>query len=422
MSNQLSIAAVTATLRKLIEDGIKLVQNDATVVTQPPDKIEHTNNLVNLFLYQTTLNAAWRNQDMPRQVKAGETAQPPLALNLYYLLTAYGKGDDAPDPVSHRLLGSAMSVLYDHPVLSAEDILAALPVTNPPQFDLFNQIERVRITHQPLSLDEMSKLWTIFQTNYRISTAYEVSVVLIDSNRSSRTPLPVLTRGPEDRGVDALGSLVSPYPTLTELVLPTTTQPGLQPGEQLIIRGHHLNCDSMVVRFSHPRLETPLETPPLAGVSTTGTTDINVTLPDDLADRTNFLSGFYTVSIIVTRNSEPTNKVRTTNELSFSVVPQILTINPTTSASAGGDFTLTLTCNPQVLPEQRASLLFGGSEVLADAHPSKTGTLTFRIAPVDASSKGEYFVRLRVDGVDSLVVDYTHTPPVFDNSKKVVIT
>ena len=40
--------------------------------------------------------------------------------------------------------------------------------------DLQDQVERVRITAQPLSLEEMSKLWMTFQTQYRISAAYEV--------------------------------------------------------------------------------------------------------------------------------------------------------------------------------------------------------------------------------------------------------
>ena len=39
----------------------------------------NTANQLNLFLYQTMVNAAWRNMDMPRQVKPGETGQPPLA-------------------------------------------------------------------------------------------------------------------------------------------------------------------------------------------------------------------------------------------------------------------------------------------------------------------------------------------------------
>jgi hypothetical protein len=32
---------------------------------------------------------------------------------------------------------------------------------------------------------------------------------------------------------------------------------------------------------------------------------------------------------------------------------------------------------------------------------------------------GSHFVRLRVDGVDSLVIDYSKDPPVFDSTQRV---
>jgi hypothetical protein len=74
---------------------------------------------------------------------------------------------------------------------------------------------------------------------------------------------------------------------------------------------------------------------------------------------------------------------------------------------------------PDVFPDQRASLLLGSTEILADVHASQTGTLTFQALDVIT---GEHFVRLRVDGVDSLLVDRTVTPPVFDPSQLVKIT
>ena len=189
MSNPLAIAAVTATLRNLLTQGVTTDPDlaDATVTTQPPDKARDGNNnanQLNLFLYQTMLNAAWRNMDMPRQVKPGETGQPPLALDLHYLITAYGRNND--DVFSHHLLGRAMRILHDHPLLGEAEIKAALPDN-----DLHEQVERVRITPQPLSLEEMSKLWTTFQTQYRISVAYEVGVILVDSSRDASAPLPV---------------------------------------------------------------------------------------------------------------------------------------------------------------------------------------------------------------------------------------
>lgn len=407
MSNSLAIAAVTATMRKLLEDSVSDISG-AVASTQPPDKVT-TTNLVNLFLYQTVINAAWRNRDMPRQVKPGETGQPPLALNLYYLLTAYGQGDDSQTVDGHRLLGQAMRVLYDNPVLSSAQIKAAFP-----DGDLDEQIEHVRITNYSMNVDEMSKLWTTFQAKYRISTAYEVSVVLIESARPARTPLPVLKRGEEDRGVDAQGNLTPPFPTLVGIAFPTERQPSAELGDTLILRGHHLDGDSLSARFSNPRLNNPLAIVLPAVITTTDTADVPVTLPNAV---TSWVAGNYTVSLIINR-SDPANPIRTTNELSFSIAPR-LTIAPAERTHAAGDFTLTLTCSPEVRPEQRVSLLFGSREVLAQTRTTPTGSLAFDLTNV---TPGEYLVRLRVDGVDSLSVNYAATPPVFDDTQKVMVT
>ena len=75
MSNSLAIAAVTATLRNLLVAGFAGdgAVADTAFTTQPPDKARSgTTNQLNLFLYQTTPNAAWRNQSMPH-VKPGES-------------------------------------------------------------------------------------------------------------------------------------------------------------------------------------------------------------------------------------------------------------------------------------------------------------------------------------------------------------
>ena len=132
MSNSLAIAATTLTLRALLEKEIPL--RDAglpglKVTTLPPDlarkNAADVGAQLNVFLYQTIANAAWRNQAAPTQTRPGEVGRPPLALNLHYLLTAYG--DDTDDEsISHRVLGGAMGVLHDHALLGRDEIRGAL--------------------------------------------------------------------------------------------------------------------------------------------------------------------------------------------------------------------------------------------------------------------------------------------------------
>lgn len=404
MSNALAIAAVTATLSSLLQNvnqGTGL--SGVSITTKPPDKARDTNNgnQLNLFLYQVLPNAAWRNMDIPQRVRSGETGIPPLALNLYYMLTAYGEGND--DVLGHRLLGHAMSILYDHPLLGSQEIAAALPGNL--NSDLQNQIERVRITLQPLSVEEIFRLWSGFQTQYRVSVAYEVAVVLIDSTQPTRTPLPVLTRGQNDSGVTAQGSMIPPLPTL-DTVTPPNQQASGQVDDILTLSGFHLDVANPQVRFTHIRLGIVSAIAPEPGGAAS---EMKVKVPDSPA-------GFYTLAVTFTRAD---GAAGTTNEPPFSLAPQILDAPPISATRSGGNVTIALKCRPAVLPSQHVSLLVGDQEVpFVFSSQSPTQDLTFDGGNIPA---GTYFVRLRVDGVDSLLVDRTVTPPQFKASQRVVI-
>lgn len=424
MSNALAIAAVTITLRSLIDRNLPDDLAGAAVTAKPLDKALNgsgsstgSGNQINLFLYQTEFNPTWRNMPLPDQVRAGETGHPPLALNLHYLITAYGEEDD--DTRSHRLLGQAMSTLHDHPILSAAEIEAAT-VVELPGSTLHEQIECVRIVPHTLSVDELSRLWTTFQTQYRISVAYQASVVLIESNRPTRTPLPVLTRGRNDEGVTVQSDLTPPVPTLTALV-PPRRQPSLRLGETFQINGARLSGSDLEVRFQHPRLDEPL----LAEIVSQSATQIEVRLPeagepdDPTAPQNQWLCGFYSVQVAVRSPDEDTQRL--TNALSVALSPQLITNPPITVTPDALTNTLTLTLQiiPSVLPEQRVALLMGDREILAQPRTDRTNTLIFE--GIDQPA-GDYYLRLRIDGVDSLLVqDYDARPPQFDPTQQVTL-
>jgi hypothetical protein len=412
MSNSLAIAAVTTTLQSILLSSCASDSdlNDTTVTTLPLDKARGNanNNQLNLFLYQVSRNVAFSNREMPQQVKPGETAFPPLALNLYYLITAFGRDNDATQQFGHELLGKAMSTLYDHMILSADDIRAATAATLP-RSDLDRQGERVRITLQPLTVDEISKLWTGFATQYRLSAAYEVGVTLIESNQPVRTPLPALTRGKSDSGIRSAPDLTPPFPALEDIEFPNQ-QTSARLNDPVTLDGHDLDGTNVGVVFNHPLWTTPVEIPVPAGPNATAKR-VKVTIPNDAV---NWPAGIYTVQILTQRSGDSYR--RSTNQLPFSLAPS-MTIAPA-SAAAGG-IAYTVTCSPEVLPQQRASLLLGSQEILADPRATQTDTLTFAAA-VDAP--GDYFVRLRIDGVDSLLVNKAVKPPVFDPSQKVTVT
>jgi hypothetical protein len=390
VSNPQAIAAVTATLQHLLSQEFNDGGTDVTV--KPPDRARGTNTgqQLNVFLYHLEYSGAWRNRGIPGQSLPSEPGVPPLGLNLYYLLTAYGQSDD--DLTGHQVLGRAMRLFHDHTVLGRQEIKDALANN-----DLGEQVERVRITHQPMSLEETSKMWTAFQTNYRLSTAYQVAVVLIESRLPGRTPLPVVTRQ-----ISVEPNLLPPFPTII-LVEAEHKQPSARLGETLTVTGVHFEGTKPQARVQHRRWANPVELQFAAGPADgmgRFTLDSGVAPPANQK----WLAGIYTVAIDVQGPKDSYRRV--SNDATFSVAPT-MTLPPNTVAIANGVATIAVGVSPPVLPDQRVALLLGDREVQPSARSDDGATLTFQVK--DAAT-GNYFARLRVDGVDSLLVINRDTP------------
>lgn len=417
MSDPRLIAATTAALRNLLFNQMQMVDGDLidlSITTEPLDqarKGQAKPPQLNLFLYQTMVNAAWRNQDLPGQVRPGETGQPPLALNLHYLITAFGRGDSDNESVSHRVLGSAMSVLHDHPLLGEEEIRLALSGVDPG-----TQFERLRITALPMSIEEISKLWTSSVAPYRISAAYEVSVLLIDSRRPTRAPLPVLARGAADRGPLAVAGLA---PLLSELRLPRL-QAAARLGEEIILAGDNLAVADSMVHISGSLLADDILIAPIAGVVSSELTVSLVDVADDPAALSRWHPGYFGVTLTQTRPDVPPIS---SNMLPLALAPQI-TLSPLNAPA--GDIVLTITCAPRLRDGQHVLLLFADRQIAPDsiatpATLTQPSTLMFTVTGVVGPAN--YVVRLRVDGVDSIPVVMTGIPPIpsFDPVQTVTV-
>lgn len=214
MSNALAIASVTAVLKDLLNNG--LIDHDVgasvgevIVSTLPPDRIDaldaQKKSRLNLFMYQVTPNSGWRNTGLPSRNRNGDrVSNPPLALDLHFLLTAYG----AEELHSEILLGYGMQLLHETPVLTRDAIRRSLtPPTPvgaggdlPPALaalftsELAEQVEQIKISPASLSTEEISRMWSAFQAKYRPTAVYQASVVLIQSKGSTRSALPVRAR------------------------------------------------------------------------------------------------------------------------------------------------------------------------------------------------------------------------------------
>ncbi|RMF55724.1 MAG: DUF4255 domain-containing protein, partial [Bacteroidetes bacterium] len=126
MSNFLAIATATATLQQLLLESLGVDVPGADATTLRPDNARLTtpgNYGVNIYLYQTAPNTAWRNSDLPTRDASGRLRQrPKIALDLHYLLTFYG---DEESLQPQRILGSVARTLHARPVLTGAMIQAA---------------------------------------------------------------------------------------------------------------------------------------------------------------------------------------------------------------------------------------------------------------------------------------------------------
>jgi hypothetical protein len=429
MSNALAIAGVSAVLKDLLDTGLidhavaSTLGVGFTVSSLAPDAvpIEGTSAVarLNLFLYQVTPNAAWRNVQLPSHDARGRrVGNPPLALDLHYLLTAYGIAELQ----AEVLLGYGLQLLHENPVLARAAIRKALdpsPVSStllPPLYkalrsaDLADQVEMLKITPSAMNPEEMSRLWAALQAHYRPTAAFQVSVVLIEPQRPALSPLPVLTRGrfdatlDRDEGVIVTPGLVPPYPTLESALVAAHATPGtVQLGDVVTVLGNHLagKSRSMVLRSDRFSIEHPITLADEADDS--GKVTIVFAVPNLPAD---LPVGMYSLELHVQRPGE--FGVRSSNALPLALAPAITTFSHTRS---GDTVTVHVGCKPNVRVGQRASLLMDSRE--APAKPFTTGTATLDFEFPDAPTAGTPLLRLKVDGIESIVVNRAARPPTF---------
>lgn len=432
MSSALAIASVTAVLRDLLNDG--LINKDITsivgnviVSALPPDRIDVTstdqNSQLNLFLYQVTPNAAWRNVGLPaRNANGDRISNPPLALNLHYLLTAYG----AQDLHAEILLGYGMQLFHETPVLPRNAIRSSLQ--NPSHVgsgshlpaemralltsELAEQVEQIKIVPEPLNTEEMSRMWSAFQAHYRPTAAYQASVVLIESKQSVKTALPV-----KERQVH-----VVPFnlPVIEEIK--SQAQPGdpiesgkpILPGQNLVLVGHSLSGE-------HVRLDIGgIEVTPAANA--VGSEQIIVPVPPALQPG---VQGVQVIHLKEMGNPATLHRIFESNVAAFVLRPVIDATSVQFTAGPGDepiDGTVSFIVDPPVGDSQRVLLILNEIAPPGSPPPPSSGTSYTFLAPsrtnvspplsppdstqifdipVRGVKAGTYLVRVQIDGAES---------------------
>jgi hypothetical protein len=149
---------------------------------------------VNIFLYEVVPNAQWRNSDLPTRNSDGSLIRrPQAALDLHYLFTFYG---DESKLEPQLLMGSVMRTIHAQPVLTRQQIQSAIGSSLYSSIlgasNLADDFELVKFSPLSLSLEELSKLWSVFfEVDYALSVAYQGTTVLIESDDVPQATLPV---------------------------------------------------------------------------------------------------------------------------------------------------------------------------------------------------------------------------------------
>lgn len=404
MSDYLAVGGVSAVLTALLNNGLSN-GGPATVLVSPPGITNKAPDLIptgpdeppqlNLFMYYASINPALRNIGLPSMDSNGsQLSNPPLAINLHYLVTAYGA--NAFDP--ELLLAFAMQVFHSTPVVPRDVIQSALTAldTGTPSSEqklvsgstLASQIEHIRITPEALTTEEIYRLWMAFQTHYRPTTSYQVSVVLIQDTQSYQSNMPVQSR--------ALVALPVTGPVIT------TVSPQMAAvGQILTINGSNfLNGPpaNTLVSFNGNK--------PVPALSVQGNC-VRVAVPNTL------LAGTCDVRVMcnVTFPSSSTHPCFASNAAPFQLIPALKpALSPPYQATQGT--ALTLTVSPGVGNMQQVVLYIGDQAIpqlpqVPLTAPTTSTTVTVTVPSTIAV--GTYPIRVEVDGAQSLLTQDTNS-------------
>lgn len=400
MSDYTALGGVSRSLRTLLQDRMGIPPLPSGFTTVPvtigtPDEDDDVEvPRVNLFLYRVTENRFYKNQEIPGHGHPAAYGRPPLTLDLHYLVTAYGQTKEtgaqfSDETLAQWLLGSAMRVLHDYPVIT-EDLENGdgNPILDP---SLLGEFEQVKLCLEPLSLEDLTKAWTALTIPFRLSAAYTVSVVQIESQGPRRYPRPV---GPLPDAGPRVTVVTFRPPRIDQIRvrrqdLPADTQPSLVPyariGDRLVLLGTAFVKDETMVRIG------PVDVTPEADPGITNER-LEVTIPDDgeLQPGAQPVRAYRQVQL----GQPPEDRPGFQSNLSiFMLVPRIDNVG----LAAG---TLTIT-GSRLFQENRSCQTILGDEVVeVDDYDTASPTSISFVLPTLAPDT--YTVRVRVNGAESI--------------------
>jgi hypothetical protein len=148
----------------------------------PQELVETNSEGVSLWLYRLQRDEQTLNLPV-RRLSADQLEQPALPLKLHYLvapIVSHETRPQAPELEQH-LIGKVLQVFNDLDCLRGSAL----------QADLAGQSMEIFVRLEPLSLEEITRVWDALNLSYQLCISYEVSVIPITSARAARQERPV---------------------------------------------------------------------------------------------------------------------------------------------------------------------------------------------------------------------------------------
>jgi hypothetical protein len=177
MSNYNVISQITQELRKRIHEalasapdadlGLSTPETDITLSAPMDDQTDSAR--LSLYLYHIEQDGHLRNQP---SLPSGPNGLrfPPMSVQLHYLITPLDEAEDQ----NHLMLGRILQYFHDAPMLES---LNGLPLDN----SFGANSPELRIVFQTLTLEQLAQVWHALKAGYRLSIAYLIRIVTIDS-------------------------------------------------------------------------------------------------------------------------------------------------------------------------------------------------------------------------------------------------
>jgi hypothetical protein len=143
---------------------------------------------VSVWLYRVIRDEQRLNAP-PERLGPNQLRYPPLPLCLHYLVTPVidRNGNRAGPEVEQTVLGKVLQIFHDHPRLRGTDL----------REDFSGTTVELHVPLEPLTLEEITRVWEALDSSYQLSVSYEVSVVNIASAIEPESISPVQVALPE---------------------------------------------------------------------------------------------------------------------------------------------------------------------------------------------------------------------------------